>query len=158
MTGLDSYAFPFLSLVICGLSLAVLLWLIIKRITQGTDTREYNLVKHDPLFKTLLRPPAPTHKGLLLMILLALLTTAATIVSYQNTIVFTERNTLRNPHKLLGVNSTSTIGQIRKSYRNLALQLHPDRNSQNAAETERFIAITSAYHHLLQGLSIGADD
>jgi molecular chaperone DnaJ len=48
---------------------------------------------------------------------------------------------------LLGVSRTSTEGEIKKAYRKLAMEYHPDRNSAPEAEG-RFKEITEAYEVL----------
>lgn len=63
------------------------------------------------------------------------------------------RSTLPKPPPLrvgelygrLGVASTATPDEIRKAYRRLARQLHPDLNPSDAAAAERFKGITEAY-------------
>jgi hypothetical protein len=51
-------------------------------------------------------------------------------------------------HRRLGVDSASSLAQIKAAYRALALQLHPDRNPDPAA-AEEFQAVTAAYTRLL---------
>ncbi|MFI9553692.1 J domain-containing protein [Nonomuraea endophytica] len=45
----------------------------------------------------------------------------------------------------IGVESTATTDEIRKAYRRLARQLHPDLNPSDAGAAERFKGITEAY-------------
>lgn len=52
-------------------------------------------------------------------------------------------------HQVLGVPINATTGQIKKAYRRLAKQYHPDRNkSPNAAA--KFDEVTKAYDYLTQ--------
>ena len=50
-------------------------------------------------------------------------------------------------YSLLGVSRTATVDEIKKAYRKLALEYHPDRNSSRDAEA-RFKEITEAYEVL----------
>jgi molecular chaperone DnaJ len=48
-------------------------------------------------------------------------------------------------YKELGVSSDATKEEIKKAHRKLASQLHPDKNPDNPAATERFKAVSEAY-------------
>ena len=48
-------------------------------------------------------------------------------------------------YQRLGVKRGATEAEIKKAYRSLAKQLHPDRNTDNPKAAERFSAITHAY-------------
>lgn len=50
-------------------------------------------------------------------------------------------------YKILGLTPASTKDEIRRRYRKLAMQYHPDRN-QSPGANEKFIAITDAYEIL----------
>jgi curved DNA-binding protein len=50
---------------------------------------------------------------------------------------------------ILGVSVNATETEIRKAYRRLALQRHPDRNPGNPAATEQFKEISEAYGVLI---------
>ena len=50
-----------------------------------------------------------------------------------------------DPYTLLGVSRTATEADIKKAYRKLAKELHPDRNTDNPKAAERFSQVTSAY-------------
>lgn len=50
-----------------------------------------------------------------------------------------------DPYSLLGVSRTATEADIKKSYRKLAKELHPDANQDNPKASERFSEITRAY-------------
>jgi curved DNA-binding protein CbpA len=59
----------------------------------------------------------------------------------------------------LGVARGADEAAIKAAYRKLAKQLHPDRNKDNPAATERFGKVTTAYDILRHnGLEIGKDD
>ena len=50
-----------------------------------------------------------------------------------------------DPYTLLGVSRTATEADIKKAYRKLAKELHPDRNTDNPKAAEKFSQVTSAY-------------
>jgi molecular chaperone DnaJ len=50
-------------------------------------------------------------------------------------------------YRLLGVSKTATEAEIKKAYRKLAMEYHPDRNRHDGAE-EKFKEITEAYQVL----------
>ncbi len=51
-------------------------------------------------------------------------------------------------YKILGVSKTATADEIKKSYRKLARQYHPDANKGDAKAEERFKEISEAYNTL----------
>ena len=51
-------------------------------------------------------------------------------------------------HKILGVERNASEAEIRKAYRKLALQYHPDRNPNDKQAEERFKEINEAYQVL----------
>jgi molecular chaperone DnaJ len=51
----------------------------------------------------------------------------------------------RDYYEVLGVSRTVTLEEIKKSYRKLALQYHPDRNPGNKEAEEKFKEATEAY-------------
>jgi curved DNA-binding protein len=51
-------------------------------------------------------------------------------------------------YKLLGVSKSATQDEIKRAYRKLAKQYHPDANKNNAEATEKFKAIGEAYEVL----------
>lgn len=55
--------------------------------------------------------------------------------------------TKRDYYEVLGVDKKSTLDQIKKAYRKLALEYHPDRNKEAGAE-EKFKEINEAYQVL----------
>lgn len=48
-------------------------------------------------------------------------------------------------YKLLGVNKSASKDEIKKAFRKLALQYHPDQNKDNPAAEEKFKKINEAY-------------
>ncbi len=57
-------------------------------------------------------------------------------------------NGQKDPYSVLGVARDAAEGDIKKSYRRLAMQYHPDRNSGDKAAEEKFKELTEAYEIL----------
>lgn len=57
--------------------------------------------------------------------------------------------TMASPLDVLGLNHNATLSDVRRRYRQLALQHHPDKNGGSESH-ERFVAIQNAYEVLIQ--------
>ena len=55
---------------------------------------------------------------------------------------------MSSPYELLGVDRTADLDDIKRAYRQLAKELHPDVNAGDEAAAERFKHITAAYNLL----------
>jgi translocation protein SEC63 len=49
------------------------------------------------------------------------------------------------PHEILGVEADATVAQVKKAYRQLSREKHPDKNPDNPEAVNEFITITKAY-------------
>ena len=52
---------------------------------------------------------------------------------------------MMNPYEVLGVNKDANSEEIKKSYRKLAMQYHPDRNPGDQVAEEKFKEVQAAY-------------
>ncbi|MFH1804776.1 MAG: J domain-containing protein [Pseudomonadota bacterium] len=53
---------------------------------------------------------------------------------------------MQDPYKILGVSKTASQDEIKKTYRKLARELHPDVNPGDPAIEEKFKKVAAAYH------------
>ena len=51
----------------------------------------------------------------------------------------------RDPYDILGVSRNATDAEIKKAYRKLARQYHPDANPNNKGVEEKFKEVSEAY-------------
>lgn len=58
------------------------------------------------------------------------------------------QNPSKDPYEILGVARTAGDDEIKKTYRKLARQLHPDLTGGDAEKAERFKAVNDAYNFL----------
>ena len=53
-------------------------------------------------------------------------------------------------YKILGLDVSATIDQVKQKYRELALKLHPDRNMTDTTQTEqKFVKVNLAYETIM---------
>ena len=55
---------------------------------------------------------------------------------------------VRNYYEMLGVDKNAPSNEIKRAYRTLAIEYHPDRNLGNKAAEEKFKDINEAYEVL----------
>src|SRR5690349_22601853 len=57
----------------------------------------------------------------------------------------------RDYYEILGVEKNASVDDVKKSYRKLAMQYHPDKNPDNKEAEEKFKEATEAYEVLSDG-------
>jgi molecular chaperone DnaJ len=55
---------------------------------------------------------------------------------------------MKNPYEILGINASASEDEVKKAYRKLAMQYHPDRNPGDPEAEIKFKEITNAYESL----------
>lgn len=55
----------------------------------------------------------------------------------------------RDFYKILGLSRSATTREIKKTYRKLSLEMHPDKNPNDPKAQEKFQELTQAYEGLL---------
>lgn len=63
-----------------------------------------------------------------------------------------------NYYKTLGLEQTATKEEIKKKYRKLAFQFHPDKNPNNKRSEEEFKKIQEAYENLSEDIKKAKHD
>ena len=53
-----------------------------------------------------------------------------------------------NLYEILGINKSASQEEIKKAYRKLSMEYHPDRNNGSEVSTEKFKKISAAYETL----------
>ncbi len=61
---------------------------------------------------------------------------------------------MRDYYEILGVNKSADADTVKKAYRKLALQYHPDRNSGSKDAEDKFREATEAYEVLRDALEM----
>lgn len=54
----------------------------------------------------------------------------------------------KDPYSVLGISKSATQDEIKKAYRKLAMQYHPDKNKGDKKAEEKFKEINNAYEVL----------
>lgn len=60
----------------------------------------------------------------------------------------------RDFYKILGVKKSASVKDIKKAYRKLALQLHPDRNRDDPSAQDKFADLGAAYEVLMSKVQL----
>jgi DnaJ family protein B protein 11 len=59
---------------------------------------------------------------------------------------------LKNFYKILGVSKSANLNQIKKAYRKLAKEYHPDKNKDDPNAQEKFQDLGAAYEVIITSL------
>ena len=65
---------------------------------------------------------------------------------------------MADPYQTLGISKSASEADIKKAYRKLAKELHPDRNKDNPKAAEKFSDATKAYDLLSDKIKRGQYD
>ena len=60
---------------------------------------------------------------------------------------------MTDPYRILGVSTSASPAEIRRSFRELALKYHPDRNKNSEESRQKFMQIVEAYRILTDNTS-----
>src|SRR6202022_2814225 len=66
-------------------------------------------------------------------------------VATQKTVAMPEHSDFKNYYRILGVSQADSAEEVKRAYRKLAKELHPDRHPDDAAATSKFQALNEAH-------------
>lgn len=150
----DDTAFLHFAISACAVTSIVFTGLIIQDIRQNRKSKkEFEELKKIPFMKERVIKEEKKQKGYFstssfwFKLFILVISVLSGVLAWGN-ISQDSKMIGFDPYEILGVDMDAPVNTIKKAYRKLALEFHPDRNIHNPEAAAKFIQISKAYECL----------